>query len=382
MKLNKPKTLDRISSPADEATRKVAFLDLRITDERERQELLSAVEAVFRHGRIVLGPEVEQFEQKMARYCGRKYAVGVNSGTDALFLTLKSLGINPGDEIITTALSWVATANAIALAGAVPVFADIRDDLNIDPASVERLITPRTRAIMPVHYTGKVCAMDEIMKLAEEHRLAVVEDASQAFGARYKGRVAGQFGKAACFSMNPMKVLAACGEAGLVVTDEKEIYDRLQALRYNGTVNKETCVEVSLNGRIDTLQAAILLKRFDRLDGIVSKRREIAGWYKELLGGVVELPAEGKDSFDVYYTYTIQADRRDELKAFLEEWGIETKIQHPYLMGQQPAYRQSSRGEYPNALRLVKRILCIPAHEKLERSDVEYVARNIRRFYQ
>lgn len=362
-------------------SKRVPFLDLRITDDKERQELLEAMNIVFQHGRIVLGPEVNELEGMIASRCCRKYAVGVNSGTDALFLGLKSLGIGPGDEVITTALSWIATANSIALTGATPVFADIGDDLNIDPDSIRRLITPHTKAVMPVHYTGKICRMPKLMKIAKEHNLFIIEDAAQAFDARYDGRRAGSFGDIACFSMNPMKVLAACGEAGMILTDREDIYNKLLALRYNGTVNREVCIDVSLNGRIDTLQAAILLKRLKYVEQIIQKRREIASWYSEQLVGIVEFPKETEGEFDVYYTYTIRADKRDELKQYLEDNGIETKIQHPYLMPQQPAYRDKARGEYQNALRLVKHILCIPIHEKLIRDDVDYVVSRIFNFY-
>jgi len=361
--------------------KKVPFLDLRITDDQERQDLLTATDNVFRHGRIVLGPEVQELESKIAARCGRKYAVGVNSGTDALYLGLKSLGIGAGDEIITTVLSWIATANAIVLTGATPVFADIRDDLNINPESVEKLITPSTKAIMPVHYTGKVCQMSALMRIAEDHGLLVIEDASQAFDARYQGRLAGSFGDIGCFSMNPMKVFAACGEAGMVVTDREDICEKLIALRYNGTVNREECIEVSLNGRLDTLQAAILLRRLGRVEEIIQKRRQIAAWYDAQLAGVVGIPVEAAGEEDVYYTYQIRATRRDELKAFLETRGIETKIQHPILMADQPAYRPFARGEFSNARRLVKEILCIPCHEKLTRVDVNYTARSIQEFY-
>lgn len=361
--------------------RKVQFLDLRIADDEERAELLAAVEKVFRHGRLVLGPEVPELEAEIAARFGRKYGVGVNSGTDALYLGLKSLGIGPGDEVITTVLSWIATANAIALTGATPVFADIGDDLNVDPDCVRNLITPQTKAIMPVHYTGKVCQMAPLMEMAEERGLLVVEDASQAFDARYRGRPAGAFGHVACFSMNPMKVFAACGEAGMVVMDRQDVYEKLTILRYNGTINREECIEVSLNGRLDTLQAAILLRRLGRVERIIQKRREIARWYDAHLAGVVGIPIEAEGEEDVYYTYQIRAPRRDELKAFLENRGIETKIQHPILMADQPAHRRFARGDFPNARKLVAQILCIPAHEKLSRADVDWTAACIREFY-
>ncbi|MEW6237342.1 MAG: DegT/DnrJ/EryC1/StrS family aminotransferase [Candidatus Omnitrophota bacterium] len=361
--------------------RRVPFLDLRILDDQSRNDLLEAINKVFLHGRFILGPEVQEFEEAIASYCGRKYAVGVNSGTDALYLGLKSLDLGRGDEVITTSLSWIASANAIAMTGATPVFADIRDDLNIDPLSIEKLISPKTKAIVPVHYTGKVCRMPEIMELAQKHNLIVIEDAAQAFGARLNDQVAGSYGRIACFSMNPMKVFAACGEAGVVVTDEKELYDRLIYLRYNGVVNRETCYETSLNGRMDTIQAAVLLQRLRGLSEIIETRRRFAAIYQIELAGIVDLPCESAGEWNVYYTFTIRASRRDELKTFLEAQGVETKIQHPILMPEQPAYRNGVKGEYPNAQRLLKRILCVPCHEKLTEDDIHYVIKQIKEFY-
>lgn len=361
--------------------RRIAFLDLRISEQSKRNTLLNAIDAVFQHGIFVIGPEVLQFEEKLAGSIGRRYAIGVNSGTDALFLSLKSVGVGKGDEVITTSLSWIATANAIALTGATPVFADIRDDLNIDPESVKRSITSKTKVVMPVHYTGKVCQMDSMMRIADDHGLTMIEDAAQAFNATYKGRKAGSFGSIGCFSMNPMKVFGALGEAGAIVTDRNDLYEKLIALRYNGAINKEVCLEPSLNGRIDTIQAAILLKKFDDVDAVIQKRRNNAHYYNERLRGIVGIPVETEDEKDVYYTYTIKTDNRDNLKSFLEERGIETKIQHPFLMPEQPAYKTNVKGRYENAKKLVKKILCLPIHEKLIEEDLEYVINNIALFF-
>jgi dTDP-4-amino-4,6-dideoxygalactose transaminase len=360
---------------------KVPFLDLRILDDAERGALLDAVDTVFRHGRLVMGPEVRRLEDLVASSCGRRFAVGVNSGTDAVFLALKALGVGPGDEVVTTSLSWIATANAITLTGATAVFADIGADLNIDPKSVRRLMTRRTKAILPVHFTGQMCDMDRLTALAAEYGLALVEDAAQAYGATWKGRKAGAFGQLACFSMNPMKVFAACGEAGMVVTDHPKLRDRLIALRYNGCFDRERCDEPSLNGRMDTIQAALLLKRHRWLDALLAKRRRNAAYYDTKLASVVRTPPKLPGAEPVYYTYTIQAERRDELKQFLENEGIETKIQHPYLMPDQPAYTKSARGEFSNARKLQKTILCIPVHEKLSEAEREYVAAKIIRFF-
>lgn len=360
--------------------KKVPFLDLRLNTS-ERKELLSVIDAVLAHGRIVLGPEVQELEKQIADYCGRKFAVGVGSGTDAIFLGLKSLGIGPGDEVITTSLSWIATANAIALTGATPVFADICDDLNIDPESVRTLVGPRTKAILPVHFTGKVCKMPDLIKLADEYKLLLIEDAAQAFGATLHGRRAGSFGEIACFSMNQMKIFGSCGDAGVVVTDREDIQRKLIALRHNGMVDRTECIEVSLNGRIDTIHAAILLHRLPQVEEIIAKRREIAGWYDERLAGLVELPVQQEGERDIHFSYQIRTDRRDALMAFLSEKGIETQIQHPVLMPQQAAYKAGVRSTFPNAEKMVKRILCLPNNEKLSLEDIDYVSDSIKTFF-
>ena len=360
---------------------RVPFLDLRVTDKDLRQELLDAIGVVFDHGRILLGPEVEAFEERIALYCGTKYAIGVASGSAAIFSAVKSFGIGSGDEIITTALSFIGTANGIALTGAKPIFVDIREDLTIDPESVERAITPRTKAIMPVHFTGKLCAMPELQAVADKYDIAIIEDAAPAIGASLNGKKAGSFGVAGCISLNPMKLLNACGEAGVVVTNDPALRDRIVALRYNGLVNREFCQYISTNGRIDTLQAAILLKRLNRLEEVITRRREIAAYYQSTLAGVVEVPVEMSGYRDVYYTFTIKTDRRDELMSFLSEKSVETKIQHPLLMPQHTAYMTMEHGRFPVAIRAIKRILCIPAHEKMTQDQVEYVASAILKFF-
>jgi dTDP-4-amino-4,6-dideoxygalactose transaminase len=364
--------------------KKIPFLDLRVTDVQEKKELLGAVNQVLTHGRIVLGPEVEKLEQKVALYCNRKYAVGVNSGTDALILGLKSLGVGMGDEVITTAMSWVATANAIALLGATPVFADVRDDLNIDPDSISRLITKKTKVIMPVHYTGRICQMDKILDIAKKNRIMVVEDAAQAFGATYQGQKAGSFGNVACFSMNPMKVYGALGEAGMIVTDDKNIYDKLTYLRYNGTINKEECISVSLNGRIDTIQAAMLLVRFKRFGKLIARRREIARYYNQAFAhikGITIIPFEGLGEHNVYYVYTIRVERRKDLMDYLSQKGIETKIRHPILMSDQPVYQDCPKDKLVVANKIIQEIVSLPAHEKMSQTEINYVVKYIKEFY-
>lgn len=358
----------------------VPFLDLRVPAE-ERSELLRAAENVLKHGRLVNGPEVHAFEMAVAARLGRKYAIGVSSGTDALVLGLRACGIGKGDEVIIPALSFVATANAVKMVGAEPVFCDIGDDLNIDPIEIKYLITPKTKAIMPVHWAGRMCAIDHIAMIAKTHNLKVIEDASQAFGATFNDMTPGTRADVACFSMNPMKGLAALGEAGMVVTDDRDVYERLDYLRYQGVRNKEICVELSGNHRLDTIQAAMLLVRLANFNKLLEARRKIAKFYDTRLKGIVATPKEWAHERISYYTYAIQADQRDKLKDFLAIKGIETKIQHPILMPQQPLYKDAARGTWTNAAALMTRVLCIPIHEKLTDGQMWHVVNSIADFY-
>ena len=360
---------------------KIPFLDLSIKDQKVKTELLSSVESVLDHGRIILGPEVEQFESEIAAYCYKQFAVGMNSGTDALYLTLRAYEIGPGDEVITTPLSWIATTNAIALTGATPVFVDIGNTLNIDASLIESSITERTRAILPVHFTGLMCDMVKINKIADKHNLLVIEDAAQAFGSKLNGKPSGSFGDAACFSMNPMKVLNAYGEAGAVVTDNETISEKLKSLRYGGTINKENCHYPSLNGRIDTLQCAMLLVVLMHVEKKIIKRREIAEYYTQELNNTVQCPLPEDNSFHSYYSYTIRTDRRNELKEYLLSSGIETKIQHPILMPYHKAYRGKFKSEIPIADSIVERILCLPNHEELVKNHLDYIIDKVKNFF-
>ncbi len=361
----------------------VRFLNLSVENRQERNNLLNAIKRVFIHGRIVLGPEVEELEKKIAEFSGTEYAVGVNSGTDALYLAFRSLNIGPGDEVITTCLSWIATANAIKLTGAEPVFVDIRKDFNINPDKIEESITPHTKAIVPVHFTGKVCDMTRIMEIAEKYNLWVVEDAAQAIGATYKGKKAGSFGRVSALSLNPMKVLAACGEAGMVLTNDETIYEKTNALRYNGTTDRTEAHYISLNGRIDTIQAAIILERFKYIDDYIQKRREAAAYYSRFLAGTVSVPEEDNNCRNVFYTYNILCENRDELQKYLTEKGIETKIHHPLLMPMHNVYRKyaGDSSKWPVGVKITKKSLCLPIHEKITREEQDYVIESVRTFY-
>ena len=360
---------------------RVRFLDLRVTDQDERAAILEAIEKVLDHGRIVVGPEVEEFERRIADVCGRRHGVGVGSGTDALILGLKALGIGSGDEVITTPLSWLATASAILLNGATAVFCDIDDTLNMDPATLAPLITPRTKAILAVHFTGRLARMPEINRIAREHRLLVIEDGAQAFGATYGDKPCGSFGDLACISFNSMKILGGLGDGGIVLCDDGGLAERVKMLRHSGVVDREFCLSLSHNCRLDTLQAAVLLKRLLRYPAIVERRRKIAHRYDCELAGMVDTPPRLPGYQDVFYTYTVRTPRRDELRRHLGKLGIETRVQHPVLMNDQPAFQGKARGTSPRAARLVREILCIPAHEKLSDEDQGFVIDAFRTFF-
>ncbi len=361
--------------------KEVRFLNLSIKDKQEKKELLSIIENIMDHGIFLNGPEIEQFEKDISNYCSRKYCVGVGSGSDALFLALKALGIKEGDEVITTSLSWIATANAIVRVGATPVFSDIKDDLNLDPRSVEKLITNKTKAIIFVNYTGQICDVEEILVIASKNNLLTIEDAAQSFGAKYGSKVAGSFGDISCFSMNPMKLFNSFGEAGAIVTDNEKLKNKVIELKQNGMINRQICNEVGTNSRLDTIQAAVLSYRLTKVQSKITRRREIAHMYNRLLQDIVDIPKEKEGYTHSYYTYTIQVEKRDELKLYLEKNGVQTQIQHDLLMPQQPRFEQY-KADINNAKMIVKKILCIPASESNTNEDVQYISNLIREFYE
>lgn len=358
---------------------KVPFMDLRIVDASERAAILASIERVMDHGKFIMGMEVEEFESKMAAFCCRQYAVGVSSGTDALYMALRALGVGPGDEVITTAMSWIATANAIAMTGAEPVFADIDESLNLTVESVERLLGGKTRAIVPVHYTGRAVDIERLTHVAKIAQVPIIYDAAQAFGSTALGRPIGAYGEMTCFSLNPMKTLGALGEAGLIVTDRQDYYETLKALRYNGTVDKEICIHTSLNGRLDALQAAIIMARLTSVEEKIASRKQNSKLYDQLLSGIVELPLkDSPDSSSCYYSYTIRTEERQYLMNYLNDRGIETKILHPILMCDQSPYQECRNDVSPLARAISKQILCLPVNENLSQEDVFFVANTIR----
>lgn len=362
---------------------KVPYVDFSGQYAAERGGLLRELDRVMGQGEYILGRDVEDFEKKFARLCRVRHAVGVANATDALTLALKAVGVRPGDEVITAPNSFIASAGAIAQAGAIPVFVDVKPDQLMDPSKLQRALTRRTKAILPVHLTGKVCDMEAIVRFARRRKLKVVEDAAQAVGALRGGRAAGSFGDAACFSFHPLKNLNAAGDAGAVVTNDAAVAEKLRLLRNHGLVSRNEVAFWGYNSRLDTLQAAILGYRLKGLAGVTAARRRNAAAYRKGLAGVVECPSDEKGSRDAYHLFVIQADRRDDLRAFLKARGISTAVHYPTPIHLQPAARSlgGKAGDFPECERQSRRILSLPIHQYLQPRQLAHVIASIKEFY-
>lgn len=356
---------------------KIPILDLRPEIEAHWQEYMDAVAGVLRSGQFILGPNVEAFEHEVAAYLGVKHAVGVNSGTDALIIALRALGIGPGDEVITTPFTFFATAESISMVGATPVFVDIDPKtFNIDPALIEPAITERTKAILPVHLYGQAADMDPILNLARRYHLKVIEDVAQAFGGEYKGRKLGTLGHASAFSFFPSKTLGGFGDGGLIATDDDAVADTSRMLRAHGSRKKYYNETLGYNSRLDEIQAALLRVRLRYVDEANEARRRVAGWYHELLRTVegVEPPYEAPYGRHVYHQYTVlfPAEARDQVRRGLAERGIGTMVYYPVPVHQLPVYALTGR-RLRAAETAACRVLSLPMGPSLARKDVEVV---------
>ena len=351
--------------------------------QESREETMAAFEAVMLRGDFILGKEVTEFETEFARLCGVKHAIGVANGTDSLIMCMRAIGIGPGDEVITTSNSWISSASSIALIGATPVFVDVAQDQNMDPALLEKAITKKTKCIMPVHLTGRCARMPEILKIAKKHNIPVLEDAAQAIGAKVGGINAGAGGYFSSFSLHPLKNLNATGDAGIITTNDSEMAHKLKMLRNHGMRNRDEIDFWGYNSRLDTIQAAVLLPRLRKLPEVIEKRRALAKRYVAGLSEIVECPIERDDEFHTYHVFVIQCDRRSELQAFLQERGIETKIHYPIPIHLQKAAESLGykRGDLPVTERQMSRILSLPINQYLSLEQVDSVVESIREFY-
>ncbi|HKW73209.1 MAG TPA: DegT/DnrJ/EryC1/StrS family aminotransferase [Candidatus Dormibacteraeota bacterium] len=365
--------------------RSVRFVDIAAQMADLEPELLDAVAAVIRRGDFILGAEVAAFEREFAAYCEVPYAVGLDSGYSALELGLRALGVGPGDEVITQANTFIATASAILAVGARPVLADCDAEGACDPATFAAAVTPQTRALIPVHLFGRVADMPAVMAVAEKSDLLVVEDACQAHGARLAGRRAGSWGDASAFSFYPGKNLGALGDAGALVTSREDVAAQVRPLRHYGQRVKYVHeVSPSFNRRLDSIHAAALRVKLRRLDAWNSNRAAIAELYRLRLEGTpLELPARDDAGRHVFHLFVVGCDERDHLRQFLAECGIETGIHYPVPLHLQPALRSLGYevGQFPNAERLAARSLSIPMFPEMSMDDVNAVVTAIGEFF-
>jgi dTDP-4-amino-4,6-dideoxygalactose transaminase len=363
---------------------KVPFIDLQQRFIEERKELLACVERVLAKGHLVLTEEVFEFEQRIEAYTGAKHCVSLNSGTDALMMGLWGMGIGRGDEVITTPVSFVATVGSIVHVGATPVFADVRADQNIDPAEVEKKITQRTKAIMPVHWCGRMCDMDALQAVADRNGIRIIEDSAQCMGSYWRGKHGGTFGTAGAVSAHPLKNLNALGDGGFLLTDDDGIAEKVRLYRNHGQASRDNTVIFGINSRLDSLSAEVLKFRLARLKDVIARRRANANLYRQLIKAPeVFIPDEKPGTEDSYVMFITQAARRDALKAHLEKQGIQTLIYygtalHLHKASEKLGFR---RGDFPIAEAQCDKVLALPHHQHLTEDQIAYVSETVNAFY-
>ena len=362
---------------------KIPYVNLGLQHKEIKIEILTEVEKLLDSGMFILGGITAEFEQKFADLCGVKHAIGVSNGTISLMLCMQAVGIKEDDEVITTSNSYLSYASSIALVGAKPIFADVDDTMNISIDSLKSKITDKTKAIIPVHLTGRSADMDAINKIAKEHNLIVIEDAAQAVGAKYKGKVTGSLGDFGSFSLHPLKNLGACGDAGIITTNNDEYASWLKKARTHGMKNRDECEFWSYNARIDAMQAAILNVKVDHVEKWNNRRLEIANRYNEVLNDHVIIPENCIDYQSVYHAYIIQTSKRDELMKFLIDSGIDCKIHYPIAIHQQESakYLNVSDADLPRTDRMIQEILSIPVHHNLTDIEVDYICDKLNAFF-
>jgi dTDP-4-amino-4,6-dideoxygalactose transaminase len=367
----------------------VPLLDLKTQYLGIKAEVLSVMEAVCDEQGFVLGPRVSAFEEAVAKYIGSRYAIGCASGSDALLLSLMAMGVKAGDEVITIPFTFFATASTVSRLGARPVFVDIQQDsFNIDPELIEQAITPRTRAIIPVHLFGQCADMAAINEIAKRKKIRVIEDACQAIGAAQQGTRAGVLGDTGCFSFFPSKNLGGFGDGGLITTNDKALADSMAMLRVHGSQVRYLHEAIGINSRLDALQAAVLHIKLKYLDQWNEGRRRNAERYQQLFYQMkyadrVVLPPTRPGNFHVYNQFTVRAPKRDELRTFLKEKGVGTEVYYPLPMHLQNCYRDlgHQKGSFPVSEQAAEEVMSIPIYAELTESQQGYVVEMIAKFY-
>ena len=361
----------------------INYVDLSKQWKDERKDLLSLLDKALSKGTYIGGDQVLKFEKNIAKFLNVKYVISLNSGTDALTLGLHCLGLKKNDEVITPPNSFIASTAVVTHLGLKPRFVDILDDQNIDPSQIEKNITKKTKVIMPVHLTGRICRMKEILKIAKKYNLKVIEDSAQAFGSKLYNRHAGTFGDVGCFSTHPLKNLNSLGDGGFMVTNNKSIYERARILRNHGTKDRNVIDEFGFVSRLDTIQAVVLDYRLKKVNRLIKRRRKNAALYRKYLTKKIFIPKERKDEFNTYHTFVVQTPNRDQLKKYLITKGIETAIHYPIPIHLQPSAKKigHKKGDFIKTEQQSKKILTLPIHQHLKESEIFKISQLINKFF-
>ena len=364
---------------------KIEVIDLRKRFQEEKTEILKLIKNVLLKGNLVLTKEVDNFEKKISQYTGSKYCLGLNSGTDALLMSLLASGIKRGDEVITSPISFIASASSIIHVGAKPVFVDVKNDLNINPDLIEKAITKKTKAILPIHWTGRLCNMEKILKIAKKYNLTVIEDAAQAMGAYYKKKHAGTFGKISAFSTHPLKNLNALGDGGFIITNQKKYYDKIKLYRNHGLKGRDNVEIFGVNSRLDSLNAEVLSFRLTKLKKIIKRRTKNIQIYKKFIKSKsVEIINTKNNFIDAHVMFITLCDKRDKLKNYLSKYGIQSLVYYktPLHLHKATRFLGYKKGDFPVAEKLVKKVLAFPHHQNLSEKEIKFVAKKIDNFYE
>lgn len=362
--------------------KRVRFLNLSIQDKNQRNKYLKIFEKFLKEGVFMMGSEVEKFENNISQYLNKKYCVGVSSGTNAIYLSLKALGIDKNDEVIVPCMSWYSTFSVIKKCNANPVPCDIDNDLVIDFEDFKSKVTKNTKAVIIVHFTGLLKNYTNFFKFCKSRGIKIIEDCAQSFGTKINNKIVGSFSDISAFSMNPMKVYGALGEAGCVCTNNYKYYKKLKTLRYAGVdMKRDECIFPDLNHKIDTLQASMLNFKLGSFKSIHQKRIRNASLYEKYLTDKVIKPIFLKDMSHLYYTYTIQSSKRDYLKRYLESKLIETRIQHSKLIQDHYGFRELKKFKCHNGNILKNKVLSLPVHENLKRDEILTVIFHVNKFF-
>tara|TARA_B100001057_G_scaffold440240_1_gene474007 strand:+ start:657 stop:1757 length:1101 start_codon:yes stop_codon:yes gene_type:complete len=363
---------------------KIPYVNLNLQWKKEKKNLFKIFDHVLQNQNWVGGNSIRKFEKKISSLCKTKYAVALNSGTDALTLGLYLLGIRKGDEVITAPNSFIASVSVIVHLGAIPVFVDVLDDQCLDPNKLEKAITKKTKAIMPVHLTGRICDMFAINKIAKKYNIPVIEDAAQSIGSKYFNKPSGSLGQVGCFSAHPLKNLNAIGDAGYLTTNSKKIYLKAVELRNHGMVNRDRIKNFGYVSRMDNIQASVLNYRLKELKKVIKIRRKNVLLYEKYLNKKnIFIPQEKKGEFNTYHTFVIQVKKRNSLKKYLKKKNIETNIHYPIPIHLQPAakYLGYNKGDFKNTENQAKKILTLPINHFLKKKEIKYICNSINHFY-